>query len=62
LVALGAWVYLHAVLRAHFHAHFGGAAIDQYPALIYPRIGLAARAQAKFGHAFVEADEFGGGV
>jgi hypothetical protein len=62
LVASGARVNFHAVVGANFYAHFSRLAVDQHPALFYPRIGLAARAQAKFGHAFVEAGKFCGGV
>jgi hypothetical protein len=62
LVAGGAWVNFDVVGLAYFHAHFCRASIDQHPTLLNPRVCLSARAQAKLGHAFVEACKFYGGV
>jgi len=58
LVAFGARVNLHFVSRRDLHAHGRGLAVDQHPALLNPSVGFAARAQAEFGHAFVESYTF----
>ena len=60
LLAAGARVDLDAVLRADLQAHGRDGAVDLDPALLDPRVGLAARTQAEVGHAFVEADRLGG--
>ncbi|MNS90277.1 hypothetical protein D3C72_1243270 [compost metagenome] len=62
LLPLGGLVDLDAVVGRDLHAHLGGLAVDAHPALRDPVVRLAARAQAEFGHAFVEAHgRVGGG-
>ena len=56
LLLLGLPVDFNARIGGHGLAHDGGLAIDTNPALFNPRISLAARAQAKLGHAFIQAD------
>jgi hypothetical protein len=60
LLALGFFVHLDAVGWFHLQPHGGDLPIDLDPALGDPVVGLAARAQAALGHAFVQADGVGG--
>ncbi|MDT4841154.1 hypothetical protein FQZ97_749970 [compost metagenome] len=46
--------HLHVGVGRHGHAHDSRLAVDQHPAARDPFVGLAARAQAEVGHAFVE--------
>src|SRR5207344_2625655 len=60
LMAMRLFVDLDAVGRRDLDAHRRNVAVDLDPALLDPCIGLAARAQAQFGHALVEAHGAGG--
>ena len=51
--------HLHVGVGRHGHAHDSGFAVDQHPAALDPFVGLAARAQAHVGQAFVETNSIG---
>ena len=56
LLVAGLGQHVDLGVGRHGHTHDGGFAVDQHPAAGNPFVGLAARAQAEVGHAFVQAD------